>query len=128
MENGHVTGSLIGTENTDFKKFFNRLQITDTTATFRIQTLLKQTRPGYHLSSVSFSNYQEDRKMCIIEHLKQYIKETADLRNSDQLIISNQNLHAAVSSDTIARWIRTVLLQSGVDMSVYSAHSTRAAS
>lgn len=30
------------------------LQITDTTI-FRIQTLLKQTRPGYHLPSVSFS-------------------------------------------------------------------------
>lgn len=33
-----------------------------------------------------------------------------------------------MSSDTIVQWIRTILQQSGVDTSMYSAHSTRAAS
>ena len=35
--------------------------------------------------------------------------------------------HRAVSKDTIARWIKTLLKTAGVDVNVFSAHSTRAA-
>ena len=85
--------------------------------------LLKQSRRGYHLSTVSFLDMKKIT-ICVLWP----IRETTELRSSDQLIISYKKPHASVSCDTIARWIRNVLQQSGVDTSVYSAHSTRAAS
>ena len=53
----------------------DHLHITENAARFQIQTLLKQSRPGYHLSTVSFSRYEEDNNLCVVTHLKQYIRE-----------------------------------------------------
>ena len=36
--------------------------------------------------------------------------------------------HKAVSRDTVARWTKVILKESGINTDVYSAHSTRAAS
>ena len=44
------------------------------------------------------------------------------------LLISFVRPHSAVSRDTISRWCRKVLEKVGIDISKYSAHSTRAAS
>lgn len=48
------------------------------------------------------------------------------LREFDTLHISYQRPDGAVTSETISRWIKTVLTASGIDTSAYSAHSTRA--
>ena len=45
-----------------------------------------------------------------------------------QLLLSNQKPHRPVLSDTIARWIKVVLTEASINTSVFSAHSTRAAS
>lgn len=43
------------------------------------------------------------------------------------LFISYVPPHKAVSRDTLSRWLKEVLKASGIDLRVYSAHSTRAA-
>lgn len=53
---------------------------------------------------------------------------TKDLRKSDALFISYQKPYGPVTTDTIARWLKTVLRNSEVNTDVYSPHSTRAAS
>lgn len=53
---------------------------------------------------------------------------TKDLRKSNAPLISYQKPYGPVTTDTIARWLKTVLRNSGVNTDVYSAHSTRAAS
>ena len=61
--------------------------------------------------------------------LKVYLQKTASLRNEcSQLLISHQKPFEAVSKDTISRWIKTMLADSGVNTDIFSAHSTRAAS
>ena len=50
------------------------------------------------------------------------------LKVQSNWLVSYQKPHATVSCDTIARWVRNVLQQSGVDTSVCSAPSTRVAS
>lgn len=102
--------------------------MTEVTSRFRIKTLLKDGRPGYHLSTVSFSRFVDNTNLCVVTHLGQYIIKIAELRNSEQLIIGYKKPHAPVSCNTIARWLKNVLQQSGIDTSVYSAHSTRTAS
>jgi hypothetical protein len=44
------------------------------------------------------------------------------------LFITYIKPHGRASKDTIARWIKTVLSLSGIDISVFKAHSTRSAS
>ncbi|KAK3101648.1 hypothetical protein FSP39_005188 [Pinctada imbricata] len=50
------------------------------------------------------------------------------LRTSDELFISTMKPHKGVSRDTISRWIKTILCLSGINIAVFTAHSTRAAS
>ena len=56
-----------------------------------------------------------------------YLNRTKSLRNGSKLFISVVKPHTAVSKDTIARWIKALLKIAGVDVNVFSAHSTRAA-
>ena len=50
------------------------------------------------------------------------------MRVSSRLFISYQKPHDSVTTDTVGRWLRKVLENSGLDVRKYGAHSTRAAS
>ena len=67
--------------------------------------------------------------MC--ETLKTYLSRTEKFRSvenqSEKLLISLIKPHKNVTKDTIARWIRTVLHMSGVNIAKYSAGSVRPA-
>ncbi|KAK4003501.1 hypothetical protein OUZ56_005261 [Daphnia magna] len=67
---------------------------------------------------------------CPVHALKAYVKLTGPFRgnsNINQLFISVISPHGGVTANTISRWIRITLKESGVDTSVFSAHSTRGA-
>lgn len=104
-------------KNTFWNEFHKCLY--DNKLEFGIPTLLKQSRPGKHLSKVTFSSYP-DEVICIVRQVKLYLDKTSE--------ISFHKPHRAVSTNTISRWIKTVLSDSGVDISVYKPHSTWAAS
>ena len=62
-----------------------------------------------------------------------YLNITDSLRGTGderitQLFISYIKPHNPVTSSTIARWLKTILEQSGIDTTIFKAHSTRAAS
>ena len=63
--------------------------------------------------------------------LKTYLPRTEIFRNVEnqyeKLLISFIKPHKNVTKDTIARWIRTVLHMSGVNIAKYSAGSVRLA-
>lgn len=61
--------------------------------------------------------------------LKEYERRTFSLRNHvSQLLVSHRKPHKAVSSPTLARWVKDVMTEGGVDVSVFGAHSLRGAS
>ena len=96
---------------------------------FTIYKLLKTSRPGKHVSALTFTAYSPDSRLCPIVCLSEYVKRTSELRKgSDQLLLSFQKPYQPVSTDTISRWLKTVLAKSGIDTSVFKGHSTRAAS
>lgn len=103
------------------------MSLTNDSVQFYIDQLLKQSRPGKHLGLLRYHKYH-DENLCIIKHLNMYVDKTKHLRESDNLLISYQRPHGAETPETISSWIKTVLAASGIDTSVYSAHSTRAAS
>ena len=105
------------------------MDVTETTYTFHIVEKLKHTRPGVHQKPLCFSKYDIEPRLCIYSHLSEYLRRTAPFRGEDkQLLLSFVRPHSPVSRDTISRWCRTVLDKSGIDISKYSCHSTRAAS
>lgn len=99
------------------------------TFVFTIPDQIKQSRPGSGPIKVVLRDFQEDQSISVVKVLEFYLKQTKNLRGScSKLFISYVKPHAAVSRDTLARWIKLVLDLSGVDTKTFSAHSTRAAS
>lgn len=97
--------------------------------TFYLTEHIKQSRPGYTNPELKLSEFPADRRLCVVTVLKEYLCRTSKLRNSEtKLFIAYQKPHKRVCRETISRWIKTVLFASGIDVSKFSSHSTRAAS
>ena len=74
-----------------------------------IYTLLKTSKPGNHKSPLTLKGFSVE-ELCVVSHLKVYICHTSSLRrNEQQLFVSLYKPHAAVTTDTITRWIRCVM-------------------
>ena len=90
---------------------------------------LKQSRPGYTPPQVELKAYPVDRRLCVYKALEVYIEQTKHLRNAEsKLFLSYMKPRKRVSSSTVGTWIKTTLAMAGIDVSVYKAHSIRAAS
>ena len=99
--------------------------------TFRIPGLTKTRRSGPP-REVIFRAFPEVPHLCPVVTLKEYERRTATLRKqgkegSKPLLISFRKPHQPVSSSTIGRWLKKMLAQSGIDTTLFSAHSTRSA-
>ena len=95
---------------------------------FNVTDKMKQTGVGTHVAPLVFLSYSADEKLCILTHLKEYIKRTSHLRNGiKQLLLSHSKPHGPVSTDTISRWGKAVLSTAGVNVSKFKGHCTRAA-
>lgn len=88
--------------------------------------ILKQSKPGHHLDVICLKAYS-DKSLCIVKVLTEYLHRTEYLRSGDKLLISTVKPYKAVSKDTVARWIKLIMLKAGIDPS-FKPHSTRAAS
>ena len=105
------------------------MNLTAQQSTFRICKPIKTTKPGSKALQLNFKAYPADKQLCVVHHLGEYLERTRLLRGDcKQLLISFQKPHGAVSTDTISRWLKLVLKQAGIDINMFKAHSTRAAS
>ena len=96
--------------------------------TFQLVEHLKQSRPGVKNPLVKLKAF-EDKALCVVSTLQEYLTRTQTLRGSEsQLFISYRKPFKKVSRDTVSRWVRSVLTDSGIDTSRFKPHSTRAAS
>lgn len=95
-----------------------------------ITDLLKTSRPGVKNPILSLPICKERPKLCIYSCIKAYIEKTTSLRTNNQkrLFLSTIKPFKEVGSQTISRWIKTTLEMSGIDTTIFSGHSTRAAS
>ena len=96
--------------------------------TFQIVDHLKQSRPGVKNPLIELRPF-EDKTLCVVTTLKEYLRRTQPLRGSEsQLFISYNRPFRRVSRETISRWVKSVLTDSGIDTLRFKPHSTRAAS
>ena len=107
----------------------NYIQEMDDRCRITICEKLKQRKPERHLAPIDLLSFQGDKKLCVVEHLKEYLQRTKQLREDhSQLLISYVKPFKLVSKDTISGWVKQVLESAGIDINKYSAHSSRAAS
>ena len=107
------------------------MQISDSQIIFTYSKLHKSWKKGSKPPSLSFTEFPEDEDLCVVKTLKTYLARSGQWRQNGQptqLLLSHIKPHIAVSSDTIARWIKTILKEAGINTQVFTAHSTRSAS
>ena len=101
---------------------------TESDVTLTLTGLLKQSRPGYCPSEMTFKKYPSDPRICVIKTLDEYLVKTKKLRNTNKLLISYTKPYGPVTKDTISRWLRHIMEMSGININVFKVHSIRSAS
>lgn len=97
--------------------------------TFLPSSLAKQSRQGKPLTDFFFASFPDNNQLCPVETLRQYLRITASLRKeTNRLFVAIVKPHKPVAPCTIARWLKEVLKLSGIDVNIFTAHSTRGAS
>lgn len=91
----------------------------------KIPDLIKTSRVGSQQPLLTLPFFNESPEICPANTLVFYINKTKDLRKSGILFINPKKPHNSVSPQTLSRWIKCTLSDSGLDVSMFSAHSTR---
>jgi integrase len=95
---------------------------------FVIPGLTKTRRKGSP-KEVIFSAFSESPRLCPVSTFLEYRQRTSSLRSKQQsrLFIAVRKPHRPVTSATIGHWLKKTLKLSGIDTSIFTAHSTRGA-
>lgn len=92
----------------------------------KIPDYLKTTRQGCLQPVLVFPYFLEKPEICPAKSLLSYLDKTRPLRkNIDSLFISLKKQYKAVGSQTLSRWIKETLRNCGIDVNIFTAHSTR---
>ncbi|XP_071483612.1 uncharacterized protein [Diadema antillarum] len=96
---------------------------------FKVNEHLKQSRPGNFGLDILLKAYPPDRRLCVVTYIKAYLRRTKEIRGEEShLFISFRKPFKRVTAQTISRWIKEIMTGAGIDTTMFSAHSTRAAS
>ena len=101
--------------------------------TFSLAELTKARRKGKPPLKVEISAFVDDKKLCVVNTLQDYLDRTKNFRaRSDkyvrhQLLLSFVEPHKPVVSCTIAGWLLKLMAEAGINTDEFKAHSTRGA-
>ena len=97
-------------------------------AVFLPVALAKQSTQSRAIKEFFFPRFADNTKLCPVRSLSLYLERTRQLRGSvDQLFIAIIKPHLPVTSSTIARWLKKVISDAGIDTNIFKAHSVRSA-
>lgn len=103
----------------------NNIEILSTKVIIKIPDIIKTTRLGAKQPILFLPFFTENLQICPATTLLCYVNRTRSLRGSNYLFVTSKRPHKAVTTQTLSRWIKCTLGESGVDISMFSAHSTR---
>jgi len=106
----------------------NNCVFDNTCVTFIITKLLKHNTVTNKGNQIIIPYFRDNKRICPVVCLQQYLKRTKKERKNSQLFIGLQAPYNAVSKNTISRWIKLTLYEAGINTETYKSHSTRAAS
>lgn len=96
----------------------------------KIPARLKTSGIGRSQPLLSFQPFPHNPQLCIFSLTKHFLMRTLNLRQNDcdAFFVSFRAPFDPVSSQTLGRWVKAELEAAGIDVSIFSAHSTRHAS
>ncbi|CAK1579485.1 unnamed protein product [Parnassius mnemosyne] len=112
------TLSLIKIDNIKICSSDVRISITD---------IIKTSAAGRQQPLLILPYFIENINICPATAIKDYLEITNKIRPAGcrNLLLTYRRPHKAATAQSISRWIKNVLAESGVDVTVFSAHSTR---
>ena len=81
-------------------------------------------------NNIEFLAFSQDKDLCVLSALDEYLNRTEKWRrvnNETQLLLSYIQSHRKVVLSIISGWLKKVLKSSGIDVLLFTAHSTRSA-
>ena len=109
----------------------SKSNLSNGTYTFYIDKVLKTTKPGKHQKPLEYREFSSNKKFCVVPCPKEYISRTELITENlegNQLILSYAYPHKPINCQSIVRYIKLYLELSGIDVTVFTAHSTRRSS
>lgn len=104
----------------------DNISTTSSRISIKITELIKTSRPGSALPVLILPFFEQKPEICPARTLQFFLQKTSHLRgNVKSLFIALKQPHSAVSSQTLSRWIRSTLHDSGVPAAAFGAHSAR---
>ena len=103
------------------------IKILDNKVVIPITSPIKQTKPTKHMAPLCFQIYNNEPKLCVVSHLTEYLKRTKSYRDTDKLFLTCIKPYRAASKDTISRWCKSIIKESGISIHSYTSHLSRAA-
>jgi len=104
----------------------NNISIMNTHTEIQISDRIKTSKPGNFQPTLVLPRFSDHPEWCAARSLKSYMDRVEPLRkDTDNLFLSISINHKPITSQTVSRWIKTVLANSGIDVNQFSAHSTR---
>ena len=98
---------------------------------FYFSNLHKSWRKGQAHPAITYFAFHEDKALCVVETLNEYINRSKPRRESKhekQFLLSSIRPHNAVVSCTISGWLKKALKQVGINTDLFKAHSIRSGS
>ena len=79
------------------------------------------------MTLLCFQIYEKEPKLCVVTHLSEYLKRIKSYRDTDKLLLTYIKSYRAISKDTISRWCKSIVKESGISIHSYTSRSSRAA-
>ncbi|XP_060064749.1 uncharacterized protein LOC132545098 [Ylistrum balloti] len=92
---------------------------------FTVPELMKTSKPSKPFYKVTLYKYSQER-LCVVSTLRYYVSQTVNIRKSNKHLVSFRR-GLQVSTSTVARWMREVMMAAGIDRQ-FKPHSVRGAS
>ena len=107
----------------------NNIFFKENSCSIVIDELLKHSRRKVQQAPIEINGFKDNEALCPLKTLRDYIIKTEEHRNNkgifqEKLFISFQKPHRAVTTETISRWIKIVMIKSGINKEV-TAYTTR---
>ena len=106
----------------------SNMTLTNEECTFIFNDVLKTSVEGEQSKKLTFRAYPDDRSLCPVKTMLKYLEVRGEKSASDHIFTITVKPFTPAKSDTIANWLKKVLLLSGIDSGRYTAHSFRSAS
>ena len=105
------------------------MNLTSRDCTFIPDGVIKHTRPNYKQSGIIYHSYPHNPRLCPVQTIADYLV----IRNNmitptDKFFVISRKPWSAASRDTLARWLKDVMGEAGVNTHIFKPHSCRSAS